>query len=110
MKKSLNAYVAKVKKKFSFEFIQDIKIKESLYLFFGYAFMYYEEIKDDDLEEELKELKAHTILLYLGSIIEAIVYHFIQEKLTDKKSKRKYLEVTEFKMLQKIDTVDNLYI
>ncbi|MDR2640037.1 MAG: hypothetical protein LBC61_01530 [Candidatus Peribacteria bacterium] len=109
MKESLNAYVDKVKKEFSFEFIQDIKIKESLYLFFGYSFMYFDEIKNDDLEEKLKELKAHTILIYIGSVVEAIVYHFVEKRLIDEKSKRKYLELKEFKTLYKVEKA-NIYL
>jgi hypothetical protein len=110
VKEVLDKYLQKAKKDFSIKFIEDTKIRESLYLFLGYIFMYYEEIKNDDLEEKLKELKAHTILVYVGSVIEAIVSYFIKGILTDEKSRRKYLEITEFKMLQKIDAVDNLYI
>jgi hypothetical protein len=38
-------------------------------------------------------MKAHTIFIYLGSIIESIVYYYVQSKLTDERSKRKYLEI-----------------
>jgi hypothetical protein len=45
-------------------------------------------------------MKSHTIFIYLGSIIEAVVFYFVQSKLRDEKSKRKYLEIEHF---QKID-------
>lgn len=48
--------------------------------------------------------------IYLGSIIEAIVYYFVQIKLSDEKSKRKYLEIEWFKKIQKIKETENLYV
>jgi len=72
--------------------------------------MYFEDIKNDNYSEDLKEIKSHTIFIYIGSIIEAIVYYFSQNKLTGEKSRRKYLEIEEFKKLQKIETTNDLYI
>ena len=111
MQKDLIYYTKSLKDNNRFEFIEDIKLKEVLYLFSAYVtFIYIEEIKNKNLSEELKEIKAHTIFIYLGSIIEAIVYYYVREKLSDEKSKRKYLEIEEFKKIKKIKETDNLYI
>ena len=109
--KSLEDYVNSSKKNKTFSFVKDIKLQEVLYLFSGYVFfIYFEEIIKQNISEELKEIKAHTIFIYLGSIIEAVVYYYVQTQLNDEKSKRKYLEIEWFKKLQKIKETNDLYI
>gem|GEM_PF-2467878 len=111
MKKELNHYISLFKINSRYGFVEDIKLQELLYYYSGYiSFIYYDEVKENGYSEELNELKAHTIFVYLGSIIESIVYYFVQKKLLDEKSKRKYLEIDEFKKLQKINETKNLYI
>lgn len=110
MKKNLKEYINKSKINSSFEFIKDEKLQDILYLFSGYIFyIYFEEIKLLE-DEELKEIKAHTIFIYLGSIIESLIYFYVELQLQDEKSKRKYLEIEEFIKLQKIQETNDLYI
>jgi len=111
MQKKLIYYSNLFRKNNRFSFIDDIKLQDALYLFSGYvSFIYIEEILNKNLSEELKEIKAHTIFIYLGSIIESVVYYFVQIKLKDSKSKRKYLEIEWYKKVQKIKQTENLYI
>jgi hypothetical protein len=111
MKKELSYYISLFQDNERYAFIEDIKLQKILYLFSGYiSYIYFENIKDSSLEEELKEMKAHSIFVYFGSIIEAICYDFVKKNLTDEKSKRKYLEIQEFKKLQKIEKAEDLYI
>ncbi len=111
MKKDLKHYIEKSKESSSFDFIKDIKVQDTLYLFSAYIFLiYYEDILNKEVSEELKEIKAHTIFVYIGSIIESVIYYYVHSKLTDEKSKRKYLEIQWFKKLQKINETENLYI
>ncbi|MDD2870756.1 MAG: hypothetical protein PHS49_02100 [Candidatus Gracilibacteria bacterium] len=92
-------------------FISDSKLSNTLYLYSAYvSYIYFEEIKKNNYTEELKEIKSHTIFIYLGSIIEAVIYYYVNNKLLDEKSKRKYLELLEYKKLQKIEETDDLYI
>ncbi len=100
-----------LKKNERFEFIKDIKLKEALYLFSVYvSFIHYEDIKNKEYSEKLKEIKSHTIFVYLWSIIESITYYFVKIKLNDEKSRKKYLELREFRKLQKIEETQDLYI
>lgn len=109
MKKELDYHISLFKSSSRFKFIKDTKLQEILYLFSGYvSFIYSIELEKSNWEE-LKEIKAHTIFVYLGSIIEAIVYYYAQNKLTDEKSKRKYLEIEDFEQIQKINDTE-LYI
>lgn len=111
MQKDLNYYISLFKDNSRYDFIKNSKLQETLYLFSGYvSFIYYDELIKNNYSEELKEIKAHTIFVYLGSIIESIIYEFVKSKLTDEKSKRKYLEIEEFKSLQKIKETENLHI
>lgn len=111
MEKELDYYISLFKSNSRYSFIKDIKLQEILYLFSGYvSFIYYNELEENNYSEYLKEIKAHTIFVYLWSIIEAITYYFVKTKLIDEKSKRKYLEIEEFKKLQKIEETKNLYI
>jgi len=109
-KKEISYYINIFKELSRFEFIDDSKLKELLYFFSAYvSYIYLEEIKilqDDDL----KEIKAHTIFIYLWSIIESLIYFYVKLKLNDEKSKRKYLELEEFIKLQKIQETKDLYI
>lgn len=92
-------------------FISDSKLSNTLYLYSAYvSYIYFEEIKKNNYTEELKEIKSHTIFIYLWSIIEAVIYYYVNNKLLDEKSKRKYLELLEYKKLQKIEETDDLYI
>lgn len=110
MLKNLENYINKSKNNSSFKFIKDVKLQEILYLFSWYIFfIYFEEIKNIEYSEETKEIKAHTIFVYLWSIIESIVYDFVKSKLNDNKSKRKYLELEDFIEHQKIKDT-KLYI
>ena len=111
MNKDIKQYIKWSKLDSGFKYINNIKLQEILYLFSWYVFyIYFENIKNTYLSEELKEIQSHTIFIYLGSIIEAIIYYFVQTKLTDEKSKRKYLEVKQFRKLQKIKETQDLYI
>jgi len=108
---NLENYINKSKNSETFKFIKDIKLQEVLYLFSSYIFLIYlSEIKDNKYCEKSKEMKAHTILIYLGSIIEAVIYYFVNEKLKDKKSKNKYLELEKLIKVQEIKETENLYI
>ncbi|MDQ7009051.1 MAG: hypothetical protein Q9M94_02045 [Candidatus Gracilibacteria bacterium] len=113
MKKGLNEYVEANKKELKFEYIKgDIKLKDTLYQFSAYvSLLYYEEIEKSDDDDELMEMKIHTAFVYLGSIVEALLYYFVEKKIGDsEKSRRKYLEIEEYKKLQNIAKTDNLYI
>ena len=111
MQKNLKYYVALFQDIWRYDFVQDINLHEILYLFSGYiSYIYYEDIVNGDLEEELKEIKAHSIFVYLWSIIEAVCYDFVQQKLWDEKSRRKYLEVEIFRKIQKIKETEKLYV
>jgi hypothetical protein len=47
----------------------------------------------------------------LGSIVEALLYYFVEKKIWDsEKSRRKYLEIDEYKKVQNIQKTENLYI
>ncbi len=94
-----------------FLFISDSTLSNSLYLYSAYvSYIYFVEILESDYSEELKEIKSHTIFVYLWSIIEAVVFYFVNNKLSDEKSKRKYLELLEYQKLQKINETEDLYI
>jgi hypothetical protein len=112
MKKNLNYYENILKDLNNFEYIKwDKELKESLYEFLSYfTFLYYEEIiKWED--EELVKMKIHTAFVYLGSVVEALLYYFVEKKIWDsEKSRRKYLEIEEYKKLQSITKTDNLFI
>ncbi|MDQ7008661.1 MAG: hypothetical protein Q9M94_00015 [Candidatus Gracilibacteria bacterium] len=106
-------YLENIKKNKLFEFIKDEDTKDTLYLFFSYSyFMYTEEILiNKGIDESLLELKIHTVIIYLGSIIEAVLYDFVYEKLkNNEKSRKKYLEIDELIKVQKIKETENLYI
>jgi hypothetical protein len=112
MKQKLKNYIDENKKDLMFNYIKwDIELKESLYEFSAYvSFLYYEEIiKWED--EELVKMKIHTAFVYLGSIVEALLYYFVEKKIwNSEKSRRKYLEIEEYKKLQNIAKTDNLFI
>lgn len=112
MKKNLNYYENIFKELDTFWYIKwDIELRESLYEFFSYfTFLYYEEIiKWED--EELVKMKIHTAFVYLGSVVEALLYYFVENKIwNSEKSRRKYLEIEEYKKLQNIAKTDNLFI
>jgi hypothetical protein len=95
VEKTIEKYIEEFENNSNFDFVDNTKLKEILYFFYGYVFfLYFEEIKASSTSNKLKEIKAHTIFVYLGSIIEAIIYYFAETKLTDEKAKRKYLEET----------------
>jgi hypothetical protein len=52
-----------------------------LYFFSAYvSFLYYEEI--DNLNKcKTNEIKIHTAFVYLGSIVEALLYYFVEKKI-----------------------------
>jgi hypothetical protein len=112
MKKNLKDYEKLFKDLNSFEYIKwDIKLKDALYEFSSYVYLlYYEEI-DNIKDEELVKMKIHTAFVYLGSIVEALLYYFVEKKIWEsEKSRRKYLEIEEYKKLQNIQKTENLYI
>ena len=112
MKKNLNYYENIFKELDTFGYIKwDIELKKSLYEFFSYvSFLYYEEIYKWS-DEELVKMKIHTAFVYLGSVVEALLYYFVEKKIWDnEKSRRKYLEIEEYKKLQNIAKTDNLVI
>ncbi len=91
-----------LKEEKTFDFVKDVYIKNILYEFFAYVFSIYHEL-DFLNNKKILELKTHTIILYLGSIIEASLYYFINEKFkNDDKKRKKYLKIIEFKSIQKI--------
>ncbi|MDQ7023200.1 MAG: hypothetical protein Q9M97_06800 [Candidatus Gracilibacteria bacterium] len=68
-----------------------------IYFFHIHILCYTEEILiNKGIDESLLELKIHTVIIYLGSIIEAVLYDFVYEKLkNNEKSRKKYLEIDE---------------
>jgi len=112
MIQKLKNYIEENKKDLVFEYIKwDIELKKSLYEFSAYvSFLYYEEIIDWT-DEELVEMKIHTAFIYLGSIVEALLYYFVEKKIwNSEKSRRKYLEIEEYNKLQNITKTENLFI
>ena len=112
-KKNIDHYIDVSKTLKVFNFIWEKDIKETLYLFSAYSnFIYFEEILSSKGENEiLVEMKIHTVLIYLGSIIESVLYEFVYEKLkNNEKSRKKYLEIDDLVKIQKIKETDNLYI
>ena len=113
MQKKLNFYINFFKQINRFEFIKwNVELKNALYLFSAYvSFLYYEEVLEMKNDDELLEIKTHSAFIYLGSIIEAVFFYFVEEKLkNDEKSKRKYLEIEEYKKVQDLKKCENLYI
>jgi len=91
-----------LKEEKTFSFVEDDEIQIILYDFFAYVFSTYSEI-DDIIDNNFIELKTHTITIYLGSIIESVLYYFINEIfINDDKKRKKYLKTKEFKSIQKI--------
>ncbi len=91
-----------LKEEKTFDFVKDVYIKNILYEFFAYVFSIYQEL-DFLNNKKILELKTHTIILYVGSIIEASLYYFINEKFkNDDKRRKKYLKINEFKSVQKL--------
>jgi len=112
MKKNLNYYKNYFNNLNTFEYIKwDIKLKDALYDFSSYVyFLNYEEIMKGE-DEELVKMKIHTAFVYLGSIVEALLYYYVEKKIWDtEKSRRKYLEIEEYTKLQKIQKTENLFI
>ena len=112
MKKNLEYYKKFFKDLNRFEYIEwDIKLKDALYEFSAYvSFLYYEEIMNWE-DEELVKMKIHTAFVYLGSVVEALLYYYVEKKIWDsEKSRRKYLEIEEYTRLQKIQKTENLFI
>ena len=112
MTQKLKNYIEENKKDLVFEYIKwDVELKESLYKFSAYVtFLYYEEIINWE-DEDLVKMKIHTAFVYLGSIVEALLYYFVENKIwKNEKSRRKYLEIEEYKKIQNIQKTKNLYI
>ena len=110
--KKLNYYKEFFEKLDTFWYIKwDKELKDSLYEFFSYfIFLYYEEIMNWE-DEELVKMKIHTAFVYLGSVVEALLYYYVEKKIWDtEKSRRKYLEIEEYTKLQKIQKTENLFI
>jgi len=110
--KKLNYYKDFFEKLDTFWYIKwDKELKDSLYEFFSYfIFLYYEEIMNWE-DEELVKMKIHTAFVYLGSVVEALLYYYVEKKIWDtEKSRRKYLEIEEYTKLQKIQKTENLFI
>jgi len=106
----MEKYLEYIQKEKHFDFIKDEKIKYSLELFESYVFSVYESLQDCN-DKFLYDFKKHTIMIYIGSVVEAMVYYFAKEKLSNKeKYRRKYLEIEEFRKLQDIKKTENLYI
>ncbi len=93
-----------------FEYIKwDIELKNALYIFSWYILYNYDELQNNK-DSKLVKMKIHTISIYLWSIIEAVLFFFINKKIWDKeKVRKKYLELEEFKKYQDIKWTD-LYI
>jgi len=110
--KKLNYYKEFFEKLDTFWYIKwDKELKGSLYEFFSYfIFLYYEEIINWE-DEELVKMKIHTAFVYLGSVVEALLYYFVEKKIWNtEKARRKYLEIEEYTKLQKIQKTENLFI
>jgi len=107
--KSLEFYIDRYKKFRKFEYIRDEKLKKILYQYAWYTyFLFY--LFDKIQDEELKNFMAHTTIIYIGSIIEAVVFYYASTKLVDSKSKRRYLELEEFKKVQDLKKCENLFV
>jgi hypothetical protein len=105
MIKYLEAYIEEFEGDSIFEFVQNVKLREVLYFFYSYVFfVYFEEIKNEKSSTKLREIKAHTIIIYLGSVIEALIQYFVKEKITDENLRKKYTDLKEFKDIFKIPT------
>lgn len=107
---SYHFFLEDLKKKETFSFIKDRKTQELAYHFLSYVYSLSEEcisINQDD--ETIIELKAHTMSIYIGSIIEWILYYFVDTLYKDKKSREKYLKNIELKKIQKIDLEEKTY-
>ena len=103
MEKDFFDILENLKTKKVFEFLNDMKTRKILYKFLAYSLANFKNIKDNYKWEEFIELKSHTILIYLGSIIEAVLYYYIDEKLKNNDKKRKkYLKIKEFQEKQKL--------
>ncbi|MDQ7008801.1 MAG: hypothetical protein Q9M94_00740 [Candidatus Gracilibacteria bacterium] len=91
------------KSKKIFDFINDEKLIENLYDFLAYVSIiaFFELNKLEN--KKIIELKTHTVIIYLGSIIESVLYYFINEIfINNEKKRKKYLKIKEFKSIQKI--------
>jgi len=87
-----------------FKFIKnDLELKNILYKFLAYSLANFKDIKNNCFKDDFIELKIHTVLVYLGSIIEAVLYYFVDEKLKNNDKKRKkYLKIKEYQEIQKL--------
>ena len=111
--KNINHYIDIAKTLELFNFIWDRETKEALYVFSAYSnFIYFEKILSEQSGSDiLLEMKIHTVVIYLGSIIESVLYEFVYDKLkNNEKSRKKYLEIDELVKIQKIKETENLYI
>ncbi len=104
MEKQILSTLEKLKNKKNFEFIKDTEIKKILYDFLAYSLVNFKEVEDWIVNnQKVIELKIHTVLVYLGSIIEAVLYYFVDEKLKNNDKKRKkYLKIKEYQEIQKL--------
>ncbi|RUA11503.1 MAG: hypothetical protein DSY82_03510 [Flavobacteriia bacterium] len=71
----------KTKNQKLFDFIDNKKLRNSIELFFAYAYDIYENIDDYKNDEFLTEFKTHTIIIYLGSVVEALIFYYANKKL-----------------------------
>ncbi|MDQ7022335.1 MAG: hypothetical protein Q9M97_02190 [Candidatus Gracilibacteria bacterium] len=82
------------KSKKIFDFINDEKLIENLYDFLAYVSIiaFFELNKLEN--KKIIELKTHTVIIYLGSIIESVLYYFINEIfINNEKKRKKYLKI-----------------
>ena len=91
-----------IKKTKRFEFIIDSSLKEELYLFLYYITFLYKEINETKLFcEHIIFSKKHTIIIYVLSIIEAILYYFVSTSIyRDKIKLEKYCKIYSYKELK----------
>ena len=98
-----NNILKKVRNNKYFDFIGDEKLKESIELFFSYVLFLHNDLEEFEYDEFLTEFKTHTIIIYLGSVVEALVFYYANKKFwNNDKAKRKYLEIEELQIHQKI--------
>ncbi len=96
-----------IQNKWYFYFIKEKDLREALELFSSYVFYLVESQEKCNNDKLLIEFKKHSIEIYMWAIVEAMVYYFTKEKLwNNEKAKRKFLQIEELKIYQKIKNSD----
>ena len=106
MSKKSRASLESIEKTNRFSFVNNKELRKELYLALYYVIYLYEEIEDDSYDEHITFFIKHTIIIYVWSMVEWVLFDYVNNYLTnvwDPSKTRKYCNTIEY--IEKKNTI-----